>query len=76
LTVKSIPISEGTIPSKLNTGKPFKGYYYYTLLPVATLSGSSGSLLNASPLPFSLGGSPVFILVFPFAFSTFCPAFA
>lgn len=29
-TCKTIPISHGTLPSKLNTGKPFKGYYYYT----------------------------------------------
>jgi len=30
LAAKSMPISEGTLPSKLNTGKPFKGYYYFT----------------------------------------------
>ena len=30
MTAKSMPISAGTLPSKLNTGKPFKGYYYYT----------------------------------------------
>jgi group I intron endonuclease len=25
-----MPVSHGTLPSKLDTGKPFKGYYYYT----------------------------------------------
>ena len=30
LTAKVLPISNSTLPSKLNTGKPFKGYYYYT----------------------------------------------
>lgn len=30
MTANSLPISAGTLPSKLNTGKPFKGYYYYT----------------------------------------------
>lgn len=30
MTAKFMPISEGTLPSKLNTGKSFKGYYYYT----------------------------------------------
>lgn len=30
MTAKSMPISAGTLSSKLNTGKPFKGYYYYT----------------------------------------------
>lgn len=29
-TCSNIPISHGTLPSKLNTGKPFKGYYYYS----------------------------------------------
>ena len=27
----AMPISHSTLPIKLNTGKPFKGYYYYTL---------------------------------------------
>ena len=26
-----MPISHSTLPIKLDTGKPFKGYYYYTL---------------------------------------------
>lgn len=33
MTAKSMPISaaaNAALPSKLNTGKPFKGYYYYT----------------------------------------------
>ncbi|SAM86541.1 intron-encoded GIY endonuclease (mitochondrion) [Ustilago bromivora] len=25
-----LPISPATLPSKLNTGKPFKGFYYFT----------------------------------------------
>jgi hypothetical protein len=29
-TCNAMPISYGTLTSKLNTGKPFKGYYYYT----------------------------------------------
>lgn len=29
---KVMPISDATLPSKLNTGTPFKGYYYYTSL--------------------------------------------
>ena len=30
MVAKSMPISSSTIPLKLNTGKPFKEYYYYT----------------------------------------------
>lgn len=29
-TTESLPISEATLPSKLDTGAAFKGYYYYT----------------------------------------------
>lgn len=29
-TVKHLPISQATLPKKLDTGKPFKGYYYFT----------------------------------------------
>ena len=29
-TTKMIPISNSTLPLKLDLGKPFKGYYYYT----------------------------------------------
>lgn len=30
IAVKGMPISFNTLSSKLNTGKPFKGYYYFT----------------------------------------------
>jgi len=30
-TAKYLPISPVTLPKKLNTNKPFKGYYYYSL---------------------------------------------
>jgi group I intron endonuclease len=30
MVAKTMPISNSTLPSKLDTGKPFKGYYYYT----------------------------------------------
>jgi hypothetical protein len=30
MTAKNMPISAGTLPNKVNSGKPFKGYYYYT----------------------------------------------
>ena len=30
MVAKLMPISASTLPLKLNTGKPFKGYYYYT----------------------------------------------
>ena len=30
MVTKIMPISNSTLPSKLDTGKPFKGYYYYT----------------------------------------------
>jgi hypothetical protein len=30
MVAKTMPISDSTLPSKLDTGKPFKGYYYYT----------------------------------------------
>jgi group I intron endonuclease len=29
-TVKQLPISQMTLPKKLDTNKPFKGYYYFT----------------------------------------------
>lgn len=28
--VKHLPVSQATLPKKLDIGKPFKGYYYYT----------------------------------------------
>jgi group I intron endonuclease len=28
--VKNLPISQTTLPKKLDSNKPFKGYYYYT----------------------------------------------
>lgn len=28
--VKQLPISQSTLPKKLNTNFPFKGYYYFT----------------------------------------------
>jgi hypothetical protein len=30
MAVKDMPISESTLPKKLDTNKPFKGFYYYT----------------------------------------------
>jgi hypothetical protein len=27
---EALPIAASTLPLKLDTGKPFKGYYYYT----------------------------------------------
>lgn len=30
LTAKNMPIGARTLPNKLDTGKPFKGFYYYT----------------------------------------------
>lgn len=30
MATKYMPVSHGTLPTKLDTGKPFKGYYYYT----------------------------------------------
>ncbi len=29
-TVKNLPVSQATLPKKLDTGKPFKGYFYYS----------------------------------------------
>lgn len=29
-TVEAMPVGASTLPSKLDTGKPFKGYYYYS----------------------------------------------
>lgn len=29
-TADVLPVSHGTLPTKLDTGKPFKGYYYFT----------------------------------------------
>ena len=29
-TVKQLPISANTLSKKLDTGKPFKGYYYFS----------------------------------------------
>lgn len=29
--VKELPISQPTLPKKLDNGKPFKGYYYYSV---------------------------------------------
>lgn len=29
-TANRMPISDSTLPTKLNTSKPFKGYYYFT----------------------------------------------
>lgn len=29
-TASALPVSHGTLPSKLDTAKPFKGYYYFT----------------------------------------------
>lgn len=30
MTANAMPVAEGTLPKKLDTGKQFKGYYYFT----------------------------------------------
>lgn len=37
-----LPISPATLPSKLNTGKPFKGFYYFTT-PLPQLINNNNS---------------------------------
>jgi group I intron endonuclease len=29
-TAKNLPINPGTLPNKMDTGKPFKGYFYFS----------------------------------------------